>query len=225
MDTTHNSSKEEMRNYRSNSAGDISGDLPPSSSTPASIPSSTSSRMTISKPRKRNNQQKDTNAALTQPIYDLIDEIFELHERGWVRRQATWAAKQIVRLTFNGAINTFISEKVSYMTSESQVSIWIDWITSLVWPGGKLFTSGESPTEDDIKNTKEAARSVFLKSLPSSYQILLGKAYCSKGMNKMFQFCQIEPLVKHLGYRIVDCLIMELFPELEQKKTKLDRLL
>lgn len=35
--------------------------------------------------------------------------------------------------------------------------------------------------------------------------------------DRFFQFCQVEPLIQHLAYSVLDSLILELFPELRKK--------
>lgn len=50
-------------------------------------------------------------ARITEPLYELIDEVFGLEERGLLRRQTLWVAKQIFKLSFDGKMNTYINQR------------------------------------------------------------------------------------------------------------------
>jgi hypothetical protein len=93
--------------------------------------STSSSRVNMTYKRAIWNENKH----LAQPVYDLIDELFSISSRGWVRRQTTWIGKQIIQLLFNSDINTMISAKVEWALSEPRLVAMVDWISNIVWPG------------------------------------------------------------------------------------------
>ncbi len=120
-------------------------------------------------------------AAMTASVHDLIEEILDLHRKGFVRHQVTWMAKQLLRLGGSGAIHTAVKEQViKWTTPESRLCGYVEWLTSLIWPNGKLFASKPPPSENELAHWRQMAKVALLKAIPSidKLQTLLGRDYC-----------------------------------------------
>ena len=154
---------------------------------------------------------------LTVPLYELLDEVFELQDHGWLRKQMTWLFTQLIELSFDGTINDFVRNKVSDLTQESQIASLIDMITDSLWPEGTWRKGNPALTDEAKQSVRDAAKAKFLTFAlnQSSVVSLLGSDNVKMGISKLFQFFQIEPLVKHLGFTVLDSLIATLFPHLE----------
>jgi hypothetical protein len=53
------------------------------------------------------------NLVLTQPVYEMLEEVFDLHERGWISRQTVRLCQEIVEVSFDGTVNEYLYQAVS----------------------------------------------------------------------------------------------------------------
>uniref|UniRef100_A0A0R0JGG8 PX domain-containing protein n=1 Tax=Glycine max TaxID=3847 RepID=A0A0R0JGG8_SOYBN len=56
------------------------------------------------------------------PILDLVDNIFQLNKRGWIRRQVYWISKQILQLVMEDAIDDWLLRQIHWLRREETVS-------------------------------------------------------------------------------------------------------
>jgi len=151
---------------------------------------------------------------LTDPVYQLVEEVFNLNGRGWMRRQATWVAKQLVKMTLDKLIKSQLILTVEGLLSEKQLVENIDWVTELIWPDGKLFQPAPEPTAEEKKAARAAALAGILNVVPTRLRTLVGGEHCDRAIKNSFEFLQMEPLIQHFAYTVLDSLILELFPDL-----------
>jgi hypothetical protein len=152
---------------------------------------------------------------MSESLYILVEEMFDLNTKSFVRRQAAWLTKQIVKLTANNVINAYLKTAVAQAMSEPSVTAQIEWMTDLVWPAGVFRTAGAGVSEEQKEETKTAARRLLLDSIPGSLKTLLGSHHCEKAMDRFFHFLQMEPLIQHFAFSVLDMLVLTLFPELK----------
>ncbi len=109
--------------------------------------------------------------------------------------------------------------------NEANVILILDLVTNGVWPDGK-FKKGRPPVDpaETLKmefDTREDAIEQMrllgdtLAEHHPSFVSLLGDESVRNGLLKLFSFFQLEPVVKHIGYSVLDALFTALFPELE----------
>jgi len=224
---TSSSFKDEPEQQPRAGAGLPTQDSSPSSNNVSSSDAPVKGGLKERKERKDSVKETDTkkgkatgkwqdNKYITQPLYDLIDEVFDLNERGFIRRQATWLLMQIVEVSMDSKVSNAINEQVNYLTSEDMIVTVLDLIWKSVWPGGELFKPAELYTPEEAAKVTEEARQVFHTLCPGSVKTLLGKSSSKKGMDRVFLFLNIEPLVLHLTYTTLDALILQLFPDLRR---------
>jgi len=153
--------------------------------------------------------------SLTDPLYLLVEEIFNLNGRGWVRRQATWVGKQLVRITMDDLVKARLNRGVESLLNEQALVSQIDWLTELIWPGGKLFEGKPPVTTEEKEALKIEALRLLKNSMPVAVRTLLGKEHCMDAMENLFEFLQMDVLLQHFAYSVLDSLVLELFPELD----------
>ena len=185
---------------------------PSSYSSSGAAPSSSSSSHRLSRSQYAALQFEKE---MSESLYILVEEMFDLNTKSFVRRQAAWLTKQIVKLTANNVINAYLKTAVAQATSEPSVTAQIEWMTDLVWPGGVFKTAGVGVSEEQKEETKTAARRLLLDSIPGSLKTLLGSHHCEKAMDRFFHFLQMEPLIQHFAFSVLDMLVLALFPELK----------
>ncbi|GKV21243.1 hypothetical protein SLEP1_g31240 [Rubroshorea leprosula] len=74
------------------------------------------------------------------PLLNLVDKVFQLKRRGWLRRQVFWISKQILHLVMDDAIDDFLLRQIYWLRKEETITQGIQWIQDVLWPGGIFFT-------------------------------------------------------------------------------------
>ncbi|KAL3011308.1 hypothetical protein AAZX31_07G192200 [Glycine max] len=96
------------------------------------------------------------------PILDLVDNIFQLNKRGWIRRQVYWISKQILQLVMEDAIDDWLLRQIHWLRREETVSQGIRWVQDVLWPGGTFFLRVGTPqiiSDSDKKPSPTMSRS------------------------------------------------------------------
>ncbi|KAE9613579.1 hypothetical protein Lal_00016340 [Lupinus albus] len=79
------------------------------------------------------------------PILNLVDKIFQLKKRGWIRRQVFWISKQILQLVMEDAIDDWLLRQIHWLRREDTVAKGIRWLQDVLWPGGTFFLRIRTP--------------------------------------------------------------------------------
>ncbi|KAF2316590.1 hypothetical protein GH714_041931 [Hevea brasiliensis] len=74
------------------------------------------------------------------PLLNLVDKVFQLKRRGWLRRQVFWISKQILQLIMEDAIDDWLLRQIYWLRREDIVAQGIRWLQDALWPGGTFFT-------------------------------------------------------------------------------------
>ncbi|KHG00699.1 Sorting nexin-13 [Gossypium arboreum] len=74
------------------------------------------------------------------PLLNLVDKVFQLKRRGWLRRQVFWISKQILQLVMEDAIDDWLLRQIYWLRREDTVALGIRWVQDVLWPGGTFFT-------------------------------------------------------------------------------------
>ncbi|TKY59137.1 Sorting nexin-16 [Spatholobus suberectus] len=97
------------------------------------------------------------------PILNLVDKIFQLKKRGWIRRQVYWISKQILQLVMEDAIDDWLLRQIHWLRREETVAQGIRWVQDVLWPGGTFFLRVGSPqtisSDSDQKPSQTMSRS------------------------------------------------------------------
>ena len=152
---------------------------------------------------------------MSESLYRLIEELFDLNSRSFVRRQALWLGKQAVKFTANSMVTGALRETIGGAVSEAAITAQIEWMTDLMWPGGQFKTAGAPVTDDMKEATKQQAREMLRAAVPGPLQTLFGSGHCERSMERFFAFLQMEPLIQHFALSVLDMLVLTLFPELK----------
>ncbi|KAG5076163.1 hypothetical protein JHK82_054858 [Glycine max] len=82
---------------------------------------------------------------VTVPILNLVDKVFQLKKRGWLRRQVFWISKQILQVVMEDAIDDWLLSEIHWLRKEETVALGIRWVQDILWPGGKFFLRVQTP--------------------------------------------------------------------------------
>ncbi|KVI10747.1 Phox-associated domain-containing protein, partial [Cynara cardunculus var. scolymus] len=180
-----------------------------------------------------------TPTNVSVPLLNLVDKIFQLNRRGWLRRQAFWISKQILQLIMEDAIDDWLIRQIHWLRRDDIVAQGIRWIQEVLWPEGIFFlklnrsqmdssqpNEGSSRTTSGSKGNKqasfeeqlEAARraSDIKKMIFSEYSLfLIGHKQYKRCAKDVYYFLQSAVCLKQLGYGLLELALITVFPELQ----------
>ncbi|KAL8255350.1 hypothetical protein R6Q59_033571, partial [Mikania micrantha] len=175
------------------------------------------------------------------PLLNLVDKIFQLNKRGWLRRQVFWISKQILQLMMEDAIDDWLLRQIHWLRRESFVAQGIHLIQDILWPEGTFFlklktsqmdssesNEGSCRTASSNKNNKgsfeeqlEAARrasdikKMIFKGAPTTLVSLIGRKQYKRSAKDIYYFLQSAVCLKQLGYGLLELALVTVFPELQ----------
>ncbi|KAL0454205.1 UNVERIFIED_CONTAM: hypothetical protein Slati_0759700 [Sesamum latifolium] len=181
---------------------------------------------------------------LTVPVLNLVDKIFQLKRRGWLRRQAFWISKQILQLVMEDAIDDWLLRQIQWLRREDVIAQGIRWIQDVLWPGGTFFMTlriqkklggtqanqgpqtteqqgGKTATQpESFEQQLEAARrashvkKIIFNGAPTALVSLVGAKQYRRCARDIYYFLQSTVCLKQLGYGILELGLITVFPEL-----------
>ncbi|KAJ9561217.1 hypothetical protein OSB04_006377 [Centaurea solstitialis] len=183
-----------------------------------------------------------TPTNVSVPLLNLVDRIFQLNKRGWLRRQAFWISKQILQLIMEDAIDDWLLRQIHWLRREEIVAQGIRWIQEILWPEGVFFlkvnkgpvdssqpNEGSSRTASSSKGNKQASfeeqleavrraseiRKMILKGAPTTLVSLIGNKQYKRCAKDVYYFLQSAVCLKQLGYGLLELALITVFPELQ----------
>ncbi|CAN6459994.1 unnamed protein product [Victoria cruziana] len=171
------------------------------------------------------------------PLLDLVDTIFQLKQRGWLRRQAFWISKQILQLVMEDAIDDWLLRQIQWLRREDVIAQGIKWLQDVLWPEGTFFVKVGIGEDKDTGTTggfrvgnsspvsfemqREAARrasdvkKMILGGAPYTLVNLIGQKQYQRCAKDIYFFLQSTTCLKQLAYSILELLLVSIFPELK----------
>ncbi|CAA0807570.1 Unknown protein [Striga hermonthica] len=178
---------------------------------------------------------------LSVPVLNLVDNVFQLKRRGWLRRQVFWISKQILQLVMEDAIDDWLLRQIQWLRREDVIAQGIRWVQDVLWPGGTFFLrlraqnqqsgceesqqtrqSGGTrvPQPGSFEQQLEAARrasdvkKMIFNGAPTTLVSLIGNKQYRRCARDIYYFLQSTVCLKQLGYGILELVLISIFPEL-----------
>lgn len=184
-----------------------------------------------------------TPPKLSVPVLNLVDKIFQLKRRGWLRRQVFWISKQILQLMMEDAIDDWLLRQIQLLRRDEVIAQGIRWIQDVLWPDGTFFTRlntqsqmndcqpNQTSFQTTSRHTKaskpgsfeeqlEAARrasdvkKIILNGAPSTLVSLIGQKQYRRSGKDIYYFLQSTICLKQLAYGTLELVLISVFPEL-----------
>ncbi|XP_051519395.1 sorting nexin-13-like isoform X3 [Myxocyprinus asiaticus] len=144
----------------------------------------------------------------------LMDEVFDLKERNqWLRRNIKNLLQQLIRATYGDTINRKIVEHVDYMTSPEQVSDYVKRFRDSYWPNGILAETPPRRDKSTRMRTRVAAKTTLLGIMPDELKHIIGADTTRKGILRVFDMFQHQPMNRRLVYVFLEGILETLFPQ------------
>ncbi|XP_042060819.1 uncharacterized protein LOC121805099 isoform X1 [Salvia splendens] len=183
---------------------------------------------------------------LSVPVLNLVDNVFQLKRRGWLRRQVFWISKQILQLVMEDAIDDWLLRQIQWLRRGDVVAQGIRWVQDILWPEGTFFLrlraqqNNLETTQKSQQTTKQAGgmratqsgsfeqqleaarRASFVKNTlfngaPTTLVSLIGHKQYKRCTRDLYYFLQQSTVcLKQLGYGILELVLISIFPELEE---------
>ncbi|XP_024400310.1 uncharacterized protein [Physcomitrium patens] len=174
---------------------------------------------------------------VTVPILNLVDQIFQLQGRGWIRRQILWIAKQILQLGMGDAFDDWLIARIQWLRNEDVVASGVHWLKGVLWPDGIFITKhpknsavvedsanefldeGHPPINSFELRREAARRASFLREIivdkaPATLVSLIGKKQYVRCAKDIYYFSQASVCMKQLAYNLLETVLLATFPEL-----------
>ncbi|XP_027919269.1 uncharacterized protein LOC114177879 [Vigna unguiculata] len=149
-----------------------------------------------------------TPSNVSVPILDLVDNIFQLKKRGWIRRQVYWMSKQILQLVMEDAIDDWLVRQIHWLRKEETVAQAIRWVQDVLWPGGTFFLRVGTPrtisSDSDqmpSQTTSRSGGSNITKSESGSFEQQLEAARRASDIKKLLFDGAPTTLVSLIGHK------------------------
>ncbi|XVF01184.1 hypothetical protein REPUB_Repub04eG0066600 [Reevesia pubescens] len=142
------------------------------------------------------------------PLLNLVDKVFQLKRRGWLRRQVFWISKQILQLVMEDAIDDWLLRQIYWLRMEDTVAQGIRWVQDVLWPGGTFFTKiGNVQSKLDNTHPNQTPSQKYSQfgasnaSKPGSFEEQLEAARRASDIKKMLFDGAPATLVSLIGYK------------------------
>ncbi|XP_071691773.1 uncharacterized protein [Rutidosis leptorrhynchoides] len=175
------------------------------------------------------------------PLLNLVDKIFQLNRRGWLRRQVFWISKQILQLMMEDAIDDWLLRQIHWLRREDIVAHGIRWVQDVLWPEGVFFTKARTAPQSDQEESPLAAshssgskinkqgsfeeqleasrrasdiKKMIFNGAPTTLVSLIGSNQYNHCAKDVYYFLQSAVCLKQLAYGLLELVIITVFPEL-----------
>lgn len=141
------------------------------------------------------------------PLLNLVDNVFQLNRRGWLRRQVFWISKQILQLMMEDAIDDWILRQIHWLRKDEIIAHGIHWVQDILWPNGTFFikfgASKEKADGVDFNQKSSQSRSHYSEKSggASSFELQLEAARRASDVKKMILGGAPTALVGLIGHR------------------------
>ncbi|XP_065855498.1 uncharacterized protein [Euphorbia lathyris] len=163
-----------------------------------------------------------TPSNVSVPLLNLVDKIFQLNRRGWLRRQVFWMSKQILQLIMEDAIDDLLLRQIYLLRREDIVAQGIRYLQDLLWPDGVFFArvraaQSQGSFEEQLEAARRASdiKKMLFDGAPTAMVSLLGAKQYKRSARDIFYFTQSTICMKQLAYAIVELVLVSVFPELK----------
>lgn len=141
------------------------------------------------------------------PLLTLVDNLFQLKRRGWIRRQVFWISKQILQLVMEDAIDDWLFRQIQWLRREDIIAQGIRWVQDVLWPAGTFFLRLRTQEQPNDCETPEGSQQTTKQSggvraaQPGSFEQQLEAARRASDVKKMIFNGPPTTLVSLIGQK------------------------
>ena len=95
---------------------------------------------------------------MTAPILELIEGLFQLDTKDWLRRQVVGVTKQLFEVFVGSRVEKFLMNKIKMLCTEETVASIVDSITDALWPNGIWMAPPEVDEQGKVDAPEKPAQ-------------------------------------------------------------------
>ncbi|XP_051134715.1 uncharacterized protein LOC127253946 [Andrographis paniculata] len=144
---------------------------------------------------------------LSVPVLNLVDNLFQLKRRGWIRRQVFWISKQILQLVMEDAIDDWLLRQLQWLRREDVIAQGILWVKDVLWPEGTFFLRLRAQEQENDSKTAGGSHQTTKQSggirtaQPGSFEQQLEAARRASDVKKIIFNSAPNTLVSLIGQK------------------------
>lgn len=149
-----------------------------------------------------------------QAIFRLLKDLFDLDNANFFRSRII-SVLRTMSVAVAGAqyFNLLLYQNhAKYMNGE-WVSGWILYLVTMFWPNGVFYKRGSPVSQDESLRLKVDSKKMIETTFPDQLRTVLGK-HTEKGLDMLHEMLQNRLVLKSMAYMLVDLVLVELFPEM-----------
>eukprot|EP00742_Colponemidia_sp_Colp-10_P005440 GILJ01005814.1.p1 GENE.GILJ01005814.1~~GILJ01005814.1.p1 ORF type:complete len:882 (+),score=122.37 GILJ01005814.1:88-2733(+) len=168
----------------------------------------------IKKLAKRSPKKIRDEMRFAKNLYELLDQIFEFGDAGWIRRKLLWILKSVIE-SLDGTISGWITTQIEFYCSLVHIEQVLQLIKDTIWPNGHFPEEEveEKRSAEQVAYTRLQAHQLLQKHLPAFGQRVIGEGPWRQGIDRTFNMIQNETVLRHLGYSLLERITVQLLPE------------
>ena len=158
-------------------------------------------------------------------LYDFVDCIFLLQDRGFFRRQMFALYRRLVRLLFGSGIDEVAAAYVADVREPATIAKMIANIQSFLWPGGKFVKGGGRREEvtidryleplpsppDDYEDIRKRLRIALQDGPTSVLSKLVGRMAFFSGVDDLVEILSSQTMLTQIAYGLMELVLEHLF--------------
>lgn len=162
-------------------------------------------------------------------LYELIDCVFRLQDRGFFRKQVFTLYKHFVQFLFGSGIDTAFDDFIGLIKQESMIAKLIAHLQGLLWPAGKFIMTANASDKRcatpetylepfdkppaDFHEISAKLRDILSLGPASSIAKLVGRVAYVSGVDDVCSVLSSQTMICQISYGILELLLLHLFPE------------
>jgi len=159
--------------------------------------------------RRRDTERRLLKSNIMSGLTALGDTFLALERSRAIKESALNLAKLIPQLFHSRLTLKLLETAMSHTTIQNTCKL-VQLIKDSLWPDGEWYTPQPLPTEKEKEAEKERALKALKGLVPDSVPQIAAQ-HVELCLVKLHRFIQLEPIMKHFLYTILDALTEELF--------------
>ncbi|KAM9919192.1 hypothetical protein OXX59_008124 [Metschnikowia pulcherrima] len=149
-----------------------------------------------------------------KPISDLLLTVFNLSRSNWLRGRALLVIlQQVLGSTIEKTITSQIKASIQ---QESRIVDVLSSLQNMLFPGGKFRESPEIRTKSEQQATRKEAFMILQVFMSETCAKIFGVKNTNFACKNIFEMVQNDYLNEHLMFKVLDEVLMALFPEITE---------
>ena len=167
--------------------------------------------------------------SISGSLYEFVDCIFRLQDRGFFRRQMFALYRRLIRLLFGSGIDEVAGDYIADVRQPATIANLIGKVQAILWPGGK-FVKGQGhreevsaenyleplePPPEDYVLVKKRLHAALSDGPASALSKLVGRLAFFSGVDDLCAILSCQTMVTQISYGLLELVLEHLFEEEE----------